>query len=82
MTDGRDSGRRARRRPTGTLSVLLGSKPEASIIPCLRHLGAGALFRGLRGAGEIIRGVDQRNMRKGLRKIADKTFRHGIIFLG
>ena len=31
---------------------------------------------------KVVRGVDQRDMREGLREVAEKAARHGIVFLG
>ena len=49
------------------------SEQNRLIIVRLRRLGAGALFRRLCSAIEIIGRVDQGDMRKGLRKIASGT---------
>ncbi len=55
------------------------SKQNGLIFVRLRRLGAGALFRRLCSAIEIIGRVDQGDMRKGLRKIANETFRRRVI---
>ena len=36
----------------------------------------------LRRMGEVVRRVDERHVRKGLREIAQHAPRHGIVFLG
>jgi hypothetical protein len=41
-----------------------------------------ALLRRLQRMCEVVRGVDERDMREGLREVADEAPRFGIIFLG
>jgi hypothetical protein len=62
--------------PAGLIVFFCGA--PASV---LKRTGGGPLFGRALAAGQIERGIDQRDMRKRLRKIPDLTLRARVVFL-